>query len=125
MIESAALIVVLARVIYTIFCAYGNTCWDLIPVLDFMASTVLPLAVLIPFSLITYKMPDNVFRAWWSFAWPWVFAMCAVMFVFSLGGHGSRLSGAYSASLLGLIMLILGSVYFVGSTLKILHARKI
>ena len=106
-------------------CPGGLMCSDLVGrILGVMIFTFLPVVTMLPFSLITYKMPDNVFSAWWLFAWPWVLAMCAVMFVFTLGGSGSRLSGAYSASLLGLIMLILGSVYFVGSTVKILHARK-
>lgn len=123
-IEAASLAVLLVTVAYPHICPHDAWCRDYIDVINFFARLALPLIVLIPFSLITYKMPDNVFRAWWSFAWPWVFVMSAVMLVFSIGGSGSRLSGAYSASLLGLIMLILGSVYFIGSTVKILHARK-
>lgn len=66
--------------------------------------TFAPLAFLFLLSLITYRMKDEVFRAWWRFARWWVPVIIAVtLYIGSIGSEG-KYPGANGASL---------SVYYI------------
>lgn len=78
-----------------------------------VAASVLPLLPVLIFSLITYKMRDEVFRAWWGFAWWWTLIIIAVtLFLQNAGGGGGlgiggAVSGAFDALVLGILYVIL------------------
>lgn len=75
--------------------------------------TFLPLLPIFLLSLITYKMREEVFRAWWGFARWWVLVIIAVtLFLQNAGGGGGMgisgaVSGAFDVLILGLFYTIL------------------
>ena len=89
----------------------------LVSVLYFFA----PLLPILLLSLITYKMHDEVFRAWWRFARWWVPVIIAVtLFVQNAGGGGGwgMNGGAFDAFFIGILYFILILV----SLIKIVRA---
>lgn len=86
-----------------------------------LISIALPLLIL---SLITYKMQDEVFRAWWGFARWWILVIIAVtLFLQNAGGGGGigiggAVSGAFDVLVIGILYVIL----VVTSLAKILRA---
>ncbi len=55
--------------------ALWNGCYDLLWCRDYVNPTVsffAPLLVVFPFSLITYKMREEVFEAWRDFSYWWI-----------------------------------------------------
>lgn len=74
------------------------------------------------FSLITYKMRDEAFRAWWNFARWWVpVIIVATLFLNNIGGSG----GGYIGMGQDFTMFILGTLYtvlVVVSLVKIVRA---
>lgn len=75
--------------------------------------TFAPLVFLFLFSLITYKMRDEIFRAWWGFAWWWTLIIIVVtLFLQNASdggglGIGGAVSGAFDAFVLGILYVIL------------------
>ncbi len=79
---------------------------------------------LLLFSLITYKMRDEVFRAWWGFARWWVPVIIVVTFLLENagGGGGMGISGAVSSGFDALVLIILYSILVITSLVKIVRA---
>ncbi|MBI5230420.1 MAG: hypothetical protein HY981_03930 [Candidatus Magasanikbacteria bacterium] len=78
----------------------------------------IPLLIL---SLITYKMRDEVFQAWWRFARWWVPVIIAVtLFVQNAGGGGGwgMNGGAFDAFFIGIFYVI----FIIVSLVKIVRA---
>src|SRR3989344_4387828 len=68
--------------------------------------TLLPLLPILVFSLITYKMREEVFHAWWSFA-RWfapVIVIVTVLQSMQGGGGGLGIGGAISGGLERLVL---------------------
>ena len=66
----------------TFWCGAGNyTCWDR---LEFVGNLLLIFLPLFLFSLITYKMRDEVFRTWLRFAYVWI--PVSLVFIYLAGG---------------------------------------
>ncbi|MBI5405900.1 hypothetical protein HY972_02595 [Candidatus Kaiserbacteria bacterium] len=71
------------------------------------------------FSLITYRLKDEVFQAWWRFARWWVPVIIAVtLFLQNAGGGGGigisgAVSGAFDALVIGILYIILVIVSLV------------
>ena len=83
-----------------------------------LMSISIPLLIL---SLITYKMKDEVFRAWWRFARWWVPVIIAVtLFVQNAGGGGGwgMNGGAFDAIFIGIFYFI----FILVSLIKIVRA---
>ena len=102
---------------YVIEAHYVEWCEPLV----FALMPFLPLLLL---SLITYKMRDEVFRAWWRFARWWVPVIIAVtLFLNSAGGGGGMgISGAVSAGFDILVLSIFYAVFVIVSLVKIVRA---
>lgn len=85
---------------------------------------LLPLLPLFFLSLITYRMKEEVFQAWWGFAWWWVLVIIAVtLFLQNAGGGGGiGISGAVSGAFDVLVIGILYVILVVTSLVKILRA---
>jgi len=52
------------------------------------ALVLIPLILLVPFSLLTYKLREEVFQAWLHFAYVWIPLSIIVTLPLSLGGGG-------------------------------------
>lgn len=76
------------------------------------------------FSLITYKMRDEVFRAWWGFArwWAPVIIVVTLLLENAGGGGGIGISGAVSSAFDILILGVLYAVLVIVSLVQIIRA---
>ena len=83
-----------------------------------------PLSFLFLLSLITYKMRDEVFRAWWGFARWWVPVIIVVTLLLQNagGGGGLGIGGAVSSAFDALILIVLYSIFIIISLVKIVRA---
>jgi len=94
--------------------------WDLI------SFGLLPISLLLLFSIITIWMKKEVFWAWFKFAVWYIPVLVAALFVFPTcipGGIG--IGGAYEESFNILVLIILFTAYIITSIVKILRAHKI
>lgn len=86
---------------------------------EIVAVSVFPLVPILIFSLITYRLKDEVFQAWWRFARWWVPVIIAVtLFLQNAGGGGGigisgAVSGAFDALVIGILYIILVIVSLV------------
>ena len=85
---------------------------------------VSPLILL--FSLITYRMKEEVFQSWFKFAVWYVPAMAIGYLLYPGGGNNSLgvVSGAYGDMFDMLIYIIAVSIFVIVSIVRILKARK-
>lgn len=72
-------------------------------------------------SLLTYRMRDQVFRAWWNFARWWVPVIVVVTLLLNNKGSGGGYLGM-DTMFDGLVYSILYGVLIVTSIVKIVHA---
>jgi hypothetical protein len=109
----------------THFCPNNQTCTDL-----FMRFSPWNLASYIfftlPFfflSLITYRMKDEVFRAWWRFARWWVPVIIATtLFLENAGGGGGLgIGSAVQGAFIFLVLAILYAILIITSLVKIVR----
>ena len=131
MTKKNVLIISTAYVIFfiVIFIAseYCDSTWcrvhddDPLGVIFFIFLPLLPAFLL---SLITYKMKDEVFQAWWRFARWWVLVIVAVtLFLQNAGGGGGiGISGAVGGAVDALILRILYVILVIASLVKIVRA---
>jgi len=97
---------------------------------DFINQDNLTIILIMPFvflfSLITYKMRDEVFQAWWRFARWFVPVVILVTFLINsqsrTGGMG--ISGAISSSFDMLIIGIFYAIFVITSLVKITLAYR-
>lgn len=84
----------------------------------------LPLLPTFLLSLITYRMKDEVFRAWWRFARWWAPVIIAVTLLLENAdsGGGIGISGAVSSAFDILILGILYAILIITSLVKIFNA---
>lgn len=77
-------------------------------------------------SLITYRMRDEIFHAWWSFARWWVLVIIAVTLFLNMVGSGGGLGigGAISSGFNILVLSIFYAILIVGSLVKIVGKHK-
>lgn len=86
-----------------------------------LVSISLPLLLL---SLITYKMREEVFRAWWGFARWWVPVIIVVTLLLQNagGGGGIGIGGAVSGAFDVLFLGIFYAILVITSLVKIVRA---
>lgn len=123
-------IVLIASATYVIFFIaiflvgeYCNSTWcrvrddDPLGLIFFIFLPLLPIFIL---SLITYKMRDEVFRAWWNFArwWVWVIVVSTFLLENASGGGTLGMNKDFTA----FILIILYSILVIASLVKIVRA---
>jgi hypothetical protein len=91
-------------------CFATGRCPALYDFINSIAPLILTLVPLFVFSLLTYKMREEVFRAWWNFARWWVPVIVAVtIFLNNAGGSG----GGYIGMGQDFTFFILGTLYVI------------
>jgi hypothetical protein len=85
---------------------------------------IAPIAIL-PFSLLTFWMKEEVFQKWFKFSLWYVPILVIAMFVFptSVSG-GLGIGGAYQEAFNTLVLILLFSIYIITSVIKIVRAHK-
>ncbi len=103
--------------------SYGEYCYDpavSVPEIVSLLGIFLG-AFLFILSLITYRMRDEVFRAWWGFARWWVPVIIAVtLFLQNAGGGGGWGLGSGGFDIL--ILSIFYAIFVITSLVKIVRA---
>lgn len=106
---------------------YKNLCMNVIDysetVLEPLSSALFLVPLFLSFSLLTYRMHDNVFRAWWNFARWFVPVIIVVTFLLNNKSGGGGYLGM-DTMFDGLIYGILYGILIVVSLVKIVHAHK-
>lgn len=88
-----------------------------------VAILILPSLPILILSLITYKMRDEAFRAWWGFARWWVPVIIVATFLLgNAGGGGSiGIGGAVSGAFDVLVIGALYAIFIIASLVKIVR----
>lgn len=121
MTKKIVLIIGLFVILFLLFLAYlqgGTDCystpwcgrlWDSINTTGAVLMVFIPVFL---FSLITYKMREEVFRAWWNFA---IWFVPLIMFVTFLQNYSSHLGGSGISSAVNdsFNYFILGLLYLI------------
>ena len=109
---------------------FGGSCYEnswchtyINSLLNLLPALFLPMAPIFIFSLITYKMRDEVFDAWRKFSvWFFLVWFILALFMFS-GGSGGGLGGVVDAWLKSILFGALLILYFIISTTLIIKKR--
>lgn len=98
--------------------------WDKVEWCEPFAFALMPFILILLLSLITYKMRDEVFRAWWRFACWWALVIIAVTLLLERAGSGGGIGigGAVSSAFDILILGVLYSVLVIVSLIQIARA---
>ncbi|MCR4306712.1 MAG: hypothetical protein NUV42_01960 [Candidatus Yonathbacteria bacterium] len=94
-----------------------NTCYSTIETYFTLSFLLIPVLLL---SLITYKMRDEVFRAWWNFARWWVPVIIITTLLLENAGGGGTLG--MNKDFIAFVLIILYSVLGIVSLVKIMRA---
>ena len=86
----------------------------------------LPLLPIFFLSLITYRMKDEIFRAWWNFARWWVLVIIVGTLFLNMAGSGGGLGigGAISSGFNILVLSIFYAILIIGSLVKIVKKHR-
>jgi hypothetical protein len=86
----------------------------------------MPLLPAFLFSLITYKMREEVFQAWWSFARWFVPMIIVITFLLYRNGEsgGAGMTGIGSGVGEAFILLVLYAIFIITSFVKIILAYR-
>ena len=83
-----------------------------------------PLILVFLFSIITYKMQEDVFRAWWNFARWFVPVIMFVTFLIGFADTGGGVAGAAGDSFSYFILGVLYAIFVITSLVKIVRAYR-
>lgn len=75
-------------------------------------------SLLFPF-ILTYRMADNIFTAWWRFARWWALAIAVITFLFEVNPPSGGGALGMDKDFTMLIFIILYGIMIVGSLVKI------
>lgn len=81
---------------------------------------ILPLVFL--FSIITYKMHNEVFKAWWAFARWFAPVIVVVTFIFNAAGSGGLIGMGKDFAFF--ILFVLYSIFVLVSSIKIIRTHR-
>lgn len=98
-----------------------NKLWESINLFGEILFVFIPVLL---FSLITYKMRDEVFQAWWRFARWFVPVIIVVTFLFNTSHQQSGFGGVAQGAFEFFILAILYTIFIVISTIRIILAYK-
>lgn len=92
------------------YCIEEGHCWRFWNMFDGLDELLVPFILIFLLSLLTYKMPDEIFRAWWNFARWWVPVIIVVTLLLNnMSGTG----GGYIGMGQNFINFIIGSLYAI------------
>ncbi|MDO8231925.1 MAG: hypothetical protein Q7T37_01860 [bacterium] len=118
---SSGYIVYLTSLFLVSVVCYSNWCRihddDLLGRILFFFAPLFPIFFL---SLITYRMKDEVFQAWWGFARWWVPVIIVVTLLLENAGGGGTLG--MNKDFTAFILIILYSILIITSLVKIVNA---
>lgn len=98
-----------------------NKLWDSINITGEILFVFIPIFLL---SLITYKMHEEVFRAWWNFARWFVPIIMLVTFLLNSAHRGGGIAGAAAGGFNILILGIFYVIFVITSLVKIAGAYR-
>lgn len=102
---------------------FGNHvgCLDKLP--ELIISLLFVFVPILLLTLITYKIRDEVFRAWWNFARWWVPVIILVTYLQSTqsGGSGMGIGGAMSSAVDAITLGFFYAVLVIVSLWRIVH----
>ncbi|KKP79686.1 MAG: hypothetical protein A2271_03070 [Candidatus Moranbacteria bacterium RIFOXYA12_FULL_35_19] len=103
--------------------SWCNNLWDTINIVSEIILIFIPVFI---FSLITYKMREEVFQSWWRFArWFVPVIMLVTFLIYSQHqGGGMGISGAISSGFNDLIVGIFYVIFIITSAIKIALAYR-
>ncbi len=103
------------------FCgSYRGICKDVYGLIVYL---FFPLPFVFLLSLITYKMRDEVFRAWWGFAVWFVPMIIAVTFLLENAGSGGGYLGMQK-DFNFLVLFVFYSIFIITSLVRIILAYR-
>lgn len=82
-----------------------------------------PLLLLLPFSIVTYKMRDEVFEYWRNFSLWYLPVLIIFALMLTNGGHGGDFAGVVSGWFNGVVILVLAVIYALISICLIIKKR--
>ena len=99
----------------------GECYWIKIHLLNPITPLLFPIILIFFFSLITYKMREEVFRSWWRFARWFVPVIMVVTFLINSQrqGGGMGIGGAIRSSFNLFIIGIFYAIFIITSAIKI------
>lgn len=103
--------------------SWCNNLWDTINIVSEIILIFIPIFF---FSLITYKMREEVFQSWWRFARWFVPVIMLVTFLVNSQGRsgGMGISGVISSSFNLFIIGIFYAIFIITSAIKIVLAYR-
>lgn len=103
-------------------CYSQNWCRGLWEGMNVIGVILLIIVSLLPFSLITYKMKEEVFRAWWNFARWFVPIIIVVTYLLNNAPTGNSLDAGQDA--IFFILFILYAILIITSLTKIVQTYR-
>lgn len=115
------ILTVLTVLSITEFCYFNKTCLTVFEKLSpwSLANYIFFTPPIFLLSLITYRMKDEVFRAWWGFARWWVPVIIVVTLLLENAGGGGTLG--MNKDFTAFILIILYSIFGIVSLVKIVR----
>ena len=118
-----AFCIFLFAIFYPNICPHESFCRGYIDTINFLTLLSLPLLLLFPFSLITYKMRNEVFEYWRNFSLWYLPALVIFVLILTSSGHGAGFAGVVSGWFNGVVILALAIIYGVISICLIIKKR--
>ncbi|MFZ3031639.1 MAG: hypothetical protein WA082_01245 [Candidatus Moraniibacteriota bacterium] len=106
------------------FCSFIGLDKCLIPLDDSKEILLYPFPLVLFFSLLTYKMKEEVFQAWWRFSRWFVLMIVMVTFFLSVAPGQSGFAAVAAQSFNFLILAILYIAFILISLIKIVRAYR-
>lgn len=114
-------VVLLIALLYNLCGPYRSVCKDIYEAVVYL---LFPLPFVFILSLITYKMRDEVFRAWWSFAMWFVPLIMIVTYLMYSGHQQSGFGGVAQYSFYSVILGALYAIFILTSLTRIVLTHR-
>ena len=116
-------VISLLALLYNFCGPYRGTCKD---VYEFIVYPFSPFPFVFLLSLITYKMPDQVFQAWWKVAKWFVPIIVVITFLTNYGHQQSGFGGVAQGAFSFAFLFLLYAAFIIMALIRIFFAyRKI
>ena len=107
---------------YPDICAYKNWCEDYTSTVDMLEFFTVPAPLLFLFSLVTYRMADEVFERWRNFSL-WYLPIFTLLMLPLTASTGSGFGGLIQKGINNMLIILFVFAYFVTSTVLIIRKR--